>query len=230
MKKNYQIILLFLTVIFIIFSLSSYLSGRPFRMKRIPDEGKNFGCLTCHTEPQGGKIRNPFGQDYERIAINAGDKYTSELGKLDSDKDGFTNDQEFEAKTNPGDPNSKPSGKVVSGADAELAKALDRGRILFNDPKLGKTNMSCNSCHPGGGTNRGKVMNMDVPEIKGSAATFPKYKASAKRVITLQQMNNMCIEMIMKGKPLPLDSNDSIALATYVTSLSNGVPIQIGGK
>ncbi len=199
-------------------------------MKRIPDEGKNFGCLTCHTEAQGGKIRNPFGKDYERIAIPAGDKYVPELGILDSDKDGFTNNQEFEAKTNPGDPNSKPSGRSVSPADAELAKAIERGRILFNDQKLGKTNMSCNSCHPGGGTNRSKVMGMDVPEIKGSAATFPKYKASAKRVITLQQMNNICIEMIMKGKPLPLDSNDSIALATYVTSLSNGVPIQVGGK
>lgn len=229
MKKTYYLLMLS-TIILIIFTLSSFVSGRPFRMKRIPDEGKNFGCLTCHTEPQGGKIRNPFGQDYERVAIKAGDKYVPELGKLDSDKDGFTNDQEFGANTNPGDPNSKPSGKSISGADAELAKALERGKTLFNDPKLGKTNMSCNSCHPGGGTNRSKVMNMDVPEIKGSAATFPKFKASAKRVITLQQMNNMCIEMIMKGKPLPLDSDDSIALAAYVTSLSNGVPIQIGGK
>lgn len=228
--KRILYLLFLLAIIFTVISLPFSVMGRPFRVKRIPDEGKNFGCFTCHTGPRIGKILNPFGQDYEKIAIEAGDKYVPELGKLDSDKDGFTNDQEFDANTNPGDPNSKPSKGSIGGADAELTKAIDRGRTLFNDPKLGKTNMSCNSCHPGGGTNRSKVMDMDVPEIKGAAATFPKFKASAKRVITLQQMNNMCIEMIMKGKPLPLDSDDSIALTAYVTSLSNGIPIKVGAK
>ena len=52
--------------------------------------------------------RNAFGNDYEKISMKAGDKYTAQLGELDSDKDGFSNDQEFGAGTNPGDPNSKP--------------------------------------------------------------------------------------------------------------------------
>jgi hypothetical protein len=82
-------------------------SARPFRLGNLPDKGSHFGCGTCHVNPAGGGQRNPFGADYERIAIKAGDKYTKELGVMDSDKDGFSNDQEFDAGTNPGDPTSK---------------------------------------------------------------------------------------------------------------------------
>ena len=62
--------------------------ARPFRLGNLPDKGSNFGCGTCHVNPAGGGKRNPFGVDYERIAIKAGDKYTHELGVMDSDKDG----------------------------------------------------------------------------------------------------------------------------------------------
>jgi len=211
--------------------------GKPFRLAKLPDEGKNFGCQTCHKDSQGGKAKNQFGHDWEKIAMKARDTYTSELGKLDSDKDGATNDQEFSAKTNPGDPNSKPSAQAkadnkkatANDPKAELAKVINSGKALFNDTKLGTSGMSCNSCHPNGGTTGGQAMGMTILAVKGSAAAFPKYKPNAKGVITLQQMNNMCIQM-MKGNPLKLDSPESIALATYVTSLSNGTPIQVGGK
>ena len=193
--------------------ITSIVSGRPLRVKKLPDEGKNFGCATCHIDPNGGGPRNPFGQDWEKIAISAGDIYTPELGKLDSDKDGATNDEEFTAKTNPGDPNSKPEKQastsdknaVASDPKAELAKVITKGKELFSDTKLGKSGMSCNSCHPNGGTTGGQMMSMTIPAVKGAAATFPKYKPMAKDVITLQQMQNMCIQM-MKGKPLKLDS------------------------
>lgn len=207
----------------------SLVSGKPFRLAKLPDEGKNFGCLTCHTKQNGGP-RNPFGKDWQKVAMKAKDVYTPELAGLDSDNDGFTNDQEFTAKTNPGDPNSKPTGQTAVDPKAELEKVIARGRVLFNDPKLGKSGSSCNSCHPNGGTTGGQLMGMAIPSLKGSAATFPKYKTNAKAVITLQQMNNVCIETIMKGTPLKLDSQDSIALSAYVTSLSNGIPVQVGGK
>jgi hypothetical protein len=104
MKKSFIIIGLVTVSILFIASIGT---GRPFRVKIIPDKGKNFGCATCHINPLGGGQRNAFGNDYEKIAIKAGDKYTVELGELDSDKDGSSNDQEFDAGTNPGDPNSK---------------------------------------------------------------------------------------------------------------------------
>lgn len=94
----------------ITFSLALFSTAlsRPFRMGRIPDKGKNFACGTCHVKPGGGGARNSFGSDYERIAIKAGDNYTEDLGKTDSDGDGFDNNREFEAGTHPGDAKSKP--------------------------------------------------------------------------------------------------------------------------
>jgi len=89
-------------------ALFSTASSRPFRMERIPDKGKGFGCGTCHINPRGGGARNSFGSDYEKIAIKAGEKYTGDLGKADSDGDGFDNDREFESGTHPGDTKSKP--------------------------------------------------------------------------------------------------------------------------
>jgi len=212
----------------LVLTVISVVLARPFRLGRLPDKGKNFGCGTCHVNPRGGGKRNPFGEDYEKVAMKAGDKYTEKLGGLDSDGDGFTNDQEFAANTHPGDSESKPAG----GTDpqVELTKVIEKGEALFNDTKLGKTGTSCNSCHPGGGTTGGQMMGMEIPTLKGAAATFPKYKKPAKRVITLSQMNNMCIEMIMEGKPLKLGSDEAVALVAYVTSLSNGVKVQVGEK
>ena len=83
--------------------------AKPFRNGLLPDKGAKFGCGTCHVNPAGGGPRNPFGQDYEKVGLKAGDRYTQDLGVLDSDKDGATNDQEFSAGTHPGDPASKPA-------------------------------------------------------------------------------------------------------------------------
>jgi len=100
-------LVIFMSLVFCI-AFFSTASSRPFRIGKIPDKGKGFGCATCHISSRGGGARNTFGEDYKKIAIRAGEKYTKDLGERDSDGDGFTNDQEFEAKTHPGDPDSKP--------------------------------------------------------------------------------------------------------------------------
>lgn len=106
MHLTKQVILIFgVTIIFLMFA--SGVSARPFRLGKLPDRGDNFSCGTCHMNPNGGGERNAFGKDYAKIGLKAGDKFTNELGKKDSDKDGISNDQEFEAGTNPGDSRSK---------------------------------------------------------------------------------------------------------------------------
>ena len=97
--KKISIILGIVTAL--IFTATSLGISRPLRVGKMPDKGKNFGCATCHINPLGGGGRNPFG-------LKAGDTYTTELGELDSDEDGASNDQEFDVGTNPGDPKSKP--------------------------------------------------------------------------------------------------------------------------
>ena len=104
----------------------SDVSGRPFRLGKLPGEGGNFGCATCHVSPGGP--RNPFGQDYEEVAIKAGDTYTEDLGKMDSDGDGFTNDEEFAANTNPGKAESKPEARPDT--QEEQQKAANIGPYL----------------------------------------------------------------------------------------------------
>lgn len=106
---NLKEITKFLFIVLLLVIIPLIILARPFRLNILPDKGKSFGCLTCHVNPNGG-ARNPFGVDYERFGMPAGDKYTDALSQIDSDKDGFTNDEEFSANpvTNPGDPKSRP--------------------------------------------------------------------------------------------------------------------------
>jgi len=123
---------------------------------------------------------------------------------------------------------SNPQEEAMVDGKAELKKVVEQGKALFNDTTLGTTGMSCNGCHPDGGTTGGEMMGMKIRDLHGAAATFPKYKMPAKAVITLAQMNNLCITMPMKGRALKLDSPEAIALAAYITSLSNGMKIEMG--
>ncbi len=77
--------------------------------------------------------------------------------------------------------------------------SLEKGKALFNDPKLGTTGKSCNDCHPGG---------------KGAE------KAAAKNDNDIERIVNGCITHSIKGKALDVKSVEMQSIVLYIKSLS----------
>lgn len=83
-------------------------------------------------------------------------------------------------------------------------------------------NLACVSCHENSATKP-----FAMPWV-GAHATFPQYRGREDDVSTIEERVNGCMERSMAGKPLPLDSREMKAYATYIHFLSQGVPV--GGK
>ncbi|MFQ5711716.1 MAG: thrombospondin type 3 repeat-containing protein [Candidatus Geothermarchaeales archaeon] len=81
----------------------SSVSGRPIYVKNVPQPMKNY-CTVCHTQSSGKGPLNRFGYDFA-----AHGRSIDAIASADSDGDGFTNIEELEAGTFPGDPDSNPS-------------------------------------------------------------------------------------------------------------------------
>jgi hypothetical protein len=77
-------------------------NARPEDAKDMPLELKNY-CVVCHTQASGGPL-NVYGQDYFKNGNSV-----SAIALLDSDGDGFTNDEELTKSTFPGNSNSHPN-------------------------------------------------------------------------------------------------------------------------
>jgi len=73
---------------------------------------------------------------------------------------------------------------------------IDKGKALFNDPKLGTVGKSCNTCHKDG---------------KGME------KAAAKK--DLEDTVNACITGALKGKELDVKSVEMQSLLLFMKSL-----------
>jgi mono/diheme cytochrome c family protein len=87
---------------------------------------------------------------------------------------------------------------------------VDRGKALFNDPKLGNgtAGKSCNTCHPDG---KGLEGIGSKKEWKTPGGTFR----------TIEQAVNICIEMALKGKALNVKSRQMKDLVSYLMSLKS---------
>ena len=98
----------------------------------------------------------------------------------------------------------------------EQKRMIKEGRRLFHDWKAigGTTGISCDMCHPDASNTH--------PE------TYPKFQTQLKKVSTLRDMINWCIENPSKGKPLALDDPKMIALEAYITEQRKGAPLAPG--
>jgi thiosulfate dehydrogenase len=102
---------------------------------------------------------------------------------------------------------------------AELAASVESGKALFYDESLGTSGMTCNSCHMEGGTMAGKMGDMAIPAWDHLGAKYPKYFAMAKRVMTLSQVVNWCIDHPLEGQAFTWDDQKLTDLTAYVASV-----------
>ena len=104
-------LVLLLVLVVTLFLLPVSVSARPEYAKDMPLELKNY-CVVCHTQASGGPM-NVYGQDYFVNGNNV-----SAIALLDSDGDGFTNDDELVQGTFPGDSTSYPN--AATGTNLNL--------------------------------------------------------------------------------------------------------------
>jgi cytochrome c peroxidase len=91
---------------------------------------------------------------------------------------------------------------VVSAAQQEAT--LEKGKALFNDPKLGTSGKSCSTCHP-----------------DGKGLSHAGEKSDLARIV------NQCISIPLQGKPLDPESMEMQSLLLYVKSLGAKKPAEV---
>lgn len=106
----------------------------------------------------------------------------------------------------------------INPADADV----DAGEAFFRKEQ-GEKKTSCAACHEGPAAKK---------SLKGSAATFPKWIASAKKVVTLEDRINMCVTGGMGAEKLEMKSATMTGISLYVRSLSKGMKVNVstGGE
>ncbi|HQT25714.1 MAG TPA: c-type cytochrome [Burkholderiales bacterium] len=116
-------------------------------------------------------------------------------------------------------------------ADDPLQKAVQDGKKAFSSETFGGKGKTCNACHTNDGVGPGKLPNGKViPSLSNAAAIFPRYNQRAKKVVTLEDQIRSCVKNALQGMPPAAGSEKLTDIAAYITSLSQGKPIDMGGK
>ena len=121
------------------------------------------------------------------------------------------------AQQRPIPPDALRSGVSYAGSDVRGMQADDpanpgflwvqRGEALFKD--------NCASCH------------RDAAAMRGVAARYPAYDASSKAVLDLEARIDQCRTQRESKPAFGRESEDLLALATFVTHQSRGMPVSV---
>ncbi len=113
----------------------------------------------------------------------------------------------------------------------ELGRMVKLGEeIIYNTnthpltKELVGNDLKCTNCHLDGGKTK------TLGTFIGTATSFPAYSPREKTVQTLQNRINNCFMRSMNGKRPIIDTEASVAMASYVTWLSSGMPIKMNPK
>ena len=125
-------------------------------------------------------------------------------------------------------PKAYPKGEVGKMVKLGEDIALHTNTHPLTKDYVGNT-LNCANCHLKGEDGK--------PGTAGSIASwldtgtaFPAWSKREKSVQTLQDRSNNCFMRSMNGKRLPVDSKASIAIAAYITWLSEGKPVKMDRK
>ncbi len=120
--------------------------------------------------------------------------------------------------------------------DGELGKMVKLGEeIMLNTDTHPLTKdmvgnkLNCASCHIKGVDGRPGTAD-GIGSFIGTAAVFPAFSKREKTVQTLQDRINNCFMRSMNGIRPIVDTPASIAMATYITWLSQGIPMNMNAK
>ncbi len=98
---------------------------------------------------------------------------------------------------------------------AFAAGDVEKGKALFNDPKLGTNGQTCGSCHPDG-----KGLE------KSGAMDKKEWKTPGGVTKSLEDAINICITAALKGKALDNSSQEMQDLVAYIKSLGEKAPMK----
>ncbi len=129
-----------------------------------------------------------------------------------------------------------PTAAPKAYPDGEVGRMVKLGEAILNETDthpltkgLVGDKLKCKSCHlqgsdgkPGTGSGIGTFI--------GTATAFPAYSKREKTVQTLQDRINNCFMRSMNGKRPIVDTEASVAMATYITWLSTGMPMKMNTK
>jgi sulfur-oxidizing protein SoxA len=99
-------------------------------------------------------------------------------------------------------------------ANPGMLAVLD-GEALWNE-KAGATDKSCADCHGDAAVS-----------MKGVAARYPAFDAQLGRPVDLEQKINMSRAGDQKAPALAFESEELLALATYIAHQSRGLPVTV---
>ena len=133
----YKRILLFLLVMIIAVAGIQTVSAPGDMMDEFNQEYDTNGtrldnCTVCHGESI--ESLNPYGMDYQE---NDADLMAVE--PLDSDEDGFSNQEEIDALTFPGDQEDTPEGVVEDEEESVVEETLDEDESVSEEEPVNDT-------------------------------------------------------------------------------------------
>jgi hypothetical protein len=85
-------------------------------------------------------------------------------------------------------------------------EAVQTGRDIFEDAKLGKSGKSCSSCHK-------------AESLKHVADAYPRFDQKLKRFVDLNEAINAMVKDKVGGEPFPVNDQRLISLIAYIKTL-----------